>query len=76
MERAWTSPSTFSGTRTFFSRIRHTARFSTPSAYSFTGGIWSPSWYISVLSQALPPGMRPPMSVWWPMAQLQPTSVS
>ena len=59
-----TSPCTISGTRTFLLRMRQMASLLTPSSKSLMGGRRRPSWYISVLSQALPPATRPPMSVW------------
>ena len=40
----------------------------TMPSITLSGGMRNPSWKISVLSQALPPATRPPMSVWWPMA--------
>ena len=57
------SPKTRTGRRTFFSSRRNSVSFGSPASYILTGGMRSPSWKISVESEALEPATRPPMSV-------------
>ena len=67
------SPKTRTGRRTFFSSRRKSVSFGSPASYILTGGMRSPSWKISVESEALEPATRPPMSVWWQMVAAKAT---
>ena len=70
------SPSTLSGTRTFFSMIAKIASLGAPRSYSFSVGMRSPSWYTSTESVELLPGTIPPTSVWCATVAAKPWSSS
>ena len=69
------SPSVTSGMRTLVAIMRTTSGFSTPRRWNLIIGNRMPSWKISVMPPATPPGAIPPMSTWWAMFPTSPISV-